>query len=750
MHKREIISIIWFSIIILVLLSLISFSPADLSFLQTPANHPPYNLIGIVGAWLGFLLYSLFGVVSYLLVLVGFGLAVLHFYPRYETPIRPKITGCIIVLISLLIFFSLTGLGSFILKGLFEKGKGNLAGGIIGNLLSIILLGSFGTVGTYIITTIAFLLGLVLISSYESFSFFILQRIRRLKSYTMMKLPKKKIKLPALLKPKISEPVDLPDEVLDEEKLSEPIPEITALETKKTPIPAVHRVKDSEKSPLTLFPIEEEREVDASLFPLPPISLLNDPPEEKLTDDSYIHNNSRKLEQALLEFGIEAKVTSVQKGPVITSYEVEPGVGVKVQSIVSLSDDIALALRARSVRIVAPIPGKAVMGVEIPNPNARLVYLKEILESKEFSDLSAKSKLAVALGKDIRGNPLVADLKGMPHLLIAGTTGSGKTVYLHSLISSILFNAYPHEVKFLLIDPKMVELAPFSQIPHLFAPIVTMAKEAVSALQWIVEEMETRYGKLAELGVRHIEKFNEKMEKEGNVDEKLPYIVVVIDELADLMTVASRKIEEMIMRLAQLSRAAGIHLVLATQRPSVDVITGIIKANFPYRMSFQVSSRVDSRTVLDSMGAEKLLGKGDMLYLPAGGKPIRVQSSLVTEEEIERIVKYLEKMGRPDFGEIDFKLDTGKKEDTVLPAERDPLFKEAVKVILASGQASASHLQRRMSIGYARAGRLIDLMEKQGIIGPPQGVKPREVLVDESYLNNLEQDNTTTEKSDTN
>jgi S-DNA-T family DNA segregation ATPase FtsK/SpoIIIE len=517
-------------------------------------------------------------------------------------------------------------------------------------------------------------------------------------------------------------------------------------ETKPVAVREIHKKKEEREFTPDLFQTEPTRSVDNSLFSLPPLSLLNDPPAEKLTDDSYIYNNSKKLEQALSEFGIEAKVINVQKGPVITSYEVEPGVGVKVQSIVSLADDIALALRAPSIRIVAPIPGKAVMGVEIPNPSSQLVYLKEILQSKEFVKLSAKSKLAIALGKDIRGNPLVDDLKSMPHLLIAGTTGSGKTVCLHSLISSILFNAYPHEVKFLLVDPKMVELAPFSQIPHLFAPIVTMAKEAPAALQWIVEEMETRYGKLAEMGVRHIEKFNEKMEQGGDYNEKMPYIVVIIDELADLMAVASRKVEEMIMRLAQLSRAAGIHLVLATQRPSVDVVTGVIKANFPYRISFQVSSRVDSRTVLDAMGADKLLGKGDMLYLAAGGKPIRVQGPFVAEEEIERTVKYLERMGKPDFSDISFKSDKAdKEEESALPAEKDPLFKEAVKVILSSGQASASHLQRRMSIGYARAGRLIDLMEKQGIIGPPQGVKPREVLINESYLEKMEENKNITD-----
>ncbi len=505
-YKREVISIIWLGASILVFLSLVSFSPADLSILQTPTNHPSQNMIGIVGAWIGFLFYSLFGIISYLLVFFAFSLALLHFYPRYETHTYPRITGYILLLLSLTVFFSLTGIGNFLLKGLFEKGESRFAGGIIGNFLSSIMLKSFGKIGTYIIVTISFLAGIILTSSYESFYFFFLQKIRRLKSYRVS-FPSKEVKVaPPPLKPK---------------KVPKPVSE-----TKKPVRTDEYRgTKGGEILP------------EAALFPLPPISLLNDPPEEKAVDDSYIYNNSKKLEQALSEFGIEAKVASVQKGPVITSYEVEPGIGVKVQSIVSLADDIALTLRAPSVRIVAPIPGKSVMGIEIPNPNPRFVYLKEILQSKEFS--KSDSKLTIALGKDIRGKPLTCDLKGMPHLLIAGTTGSGKTVYLHSLISSILFNAYPHEVKFLLIDPKMVELAPFSQIPHLYAPIVTMAKEATPALQWIVEEMETRYGKLAEVGVRHIEKFNEKMEKEGNENEKLPYIIVVIDELADLMAIAS-------------------------------------------------------------------------------------------------------------------------------------------------------------------------------------------------------------------
>lgn len=706
MHKKEILGILWLGLSIIVFLSLISFSSGDLSVLQTPPNYPPQNMIGMAGAWLGFVLYSLFGTASYLLVFFTFSFAILHFSSSYETKAYLKVIGCSILLLSLAVFFSITGIGNTLLQGLFTGDDSRFAGGIIGNFLSSAMLKFFGDIGTYVVISVASVTGIILTSFHESFYHF-LKRLMRFRSCRIS-----------------------PQEQKEEATLSFRKPRILSKKAAKKPVA-------SKKTPSKVD--KEETTAASPTFSLPPISLLNDPPQGKIGDDSYIYNNSTKLEDALAEFGIKAKVANVQKGPVITSYELEPGVGVKVQSIVSLADDIALALRAPSIRVVAPIPGKSVMGIEIPNPNPKVVCLKEILESSKFTGLD--SKLAVAMGKDIRGEPVVDDLRGMPHLLIAGTTGSGKTVCLHSLISSILFNAYPHEVKFLLIDPKMVELAPFSQIPHLYAPIVTMAKEAPAALQWIVEEMESRYGKLAEVGVRHIDKFNERMEKEGNASEKMPYIVVIIDELADLMAVASRKIEEMIMRLAQLSRAAGIHLILATQRPSVDVITGVIKANFPYRISFQVSSRVDSRTVLDSMGAEKLLGKGDMLYLPAGGnKPIRVQGSLVTEEEIERIVQHLEGMGRPDFSEIDFKLDKGEKgTSSTLPAEKDPLFKEAVKIVLTTNQASASNLQRRMSIGYARAGRIIDLMQEEGIIGPPQGSKPRDILVDESYLEKLEE-----------
>ncbi|MCK4401609.1 hypothetical protein KAW08_04835 [bacterium] len=475
--------------------------------------------------------------------------------------------------------------------------------------------------------------------------------------------------------------------------------------------------------------------VQPDVFQLPPLTLLELPSESEMASDDagMLDSNSEILEHTLHDFGIEAKVTQINQGPAITSYELQPAPGVKVHNIVSLANDIALNLKAQSVRIVAPIPGKDVVGIEIPNKKRQPVYLREVLESKAFKD--TKSKLALAFGKDIQGECLVADIEDMPHILIAGTTGAGKSVCINSLIMSMLYNAYPTEVQFLMIDPKMVELAAFSDIPQLITPIVTDAKKAANALKWIVGEMEDRYQKLAKAGVRNITGYN-KIVSEGSQEhmENMPYIIVVIDELADLMSVARRDVEDSITRLAQLSRAAGIHIILATQRPSVDVITGVIKANFPCRLSFQVSSKVDSRTVLDMNGAEILLGKGDMLFLPAGSpKPVRAQACFVSDKEISRTVNFLKKQASPSYRkEI---LEEPKTEEAGGEEwEKDDLFEDAVKLVLDTRQASSSVLQRRLRIGYARAARLIDMMEAEGIVGPLKGSKGREILID-SYEN---------------
>jgi S-DNA-T family DNA segregation ATPase FtsK/SpoIIIE len=397
---------------------------------------------------------------------------------------------------------------------------------------------------------------------------------------------------------------------------------------------------------------------------------------------------------------------------------------VKLNRIVALSDDIALAMKAQSVRILAPIPGKARVGVEVPNIQSSFVYLKEVIASTEFQ--KASSKLSLSLGKDISGHAVVTDLGDMPHLLIAGTTGSGKTVCVNSLILSLLFKCTPNELKMVMVDPKMVELAPFNGLPHLLCPVVTDAKKAAVALGWVVGEMEERYQLLAKVGARNIDAYNEKQ-------ESIPYIVVIIDELADLMMVSRDQIESAITRLAQLSRAVGIHLILATQRPSVDVITGVIKANFPSRISFKVASKVDSRTVLDANGADKLLGRGDMLFMrPGESKLIRAQGTLVKDKEIEKVVNFIKAQAEPIYDEEILK---GQQKSHQGTAEKDEMYEEAVRVIIESNQASVSILQRRLRLGYTRAARIIDTMELEGLVGPFEGSKPRRILVDrEAWL----------------
>lgn len=458
---------------------------------------------------------------------------------------------------------------------------------------------------------------------------------------------------------------------------------------------------------------------------LPDLDLLDPRPPRKITVDT---ETPRQLETALQNFGVKAKVIRTTRGPVITRYELAPAPGVKISRIVNLADDIALALAARDVRIEAPIPGKAAIGIEVPNKQVEAVTFSEVLGTNVFKQ--NQSKLKVALGKDIADQPVIADLAKMPHLLIAGATGSGKSVCVTTLINSLLFNASPTEVKLLLIDPKMVELSHYNGIGHLLAPVVTDPKKASTALKWIVKEMENRYELFAAAGVRDIERFNKIKGAELPDTPALPWIVVIIDELADLMLVAAGEVEEAICRLAQMARAAGIHLVIATQRPSVDVITGVIKANIPSRISFAVTSQIDSRTILDMTGAEKLLGKGDMLYSPQGlNKPLRVQGCFVSDDEVQRIINHWHSQGRPEYLDPErlFSEESAKNEESGGPD--DELFFEAGKLFITTGMASVSFLQRKLKLGYARAARLMDLLEEQGVVGGYEGTKPRQVLL---------------------
>jgi S-DNA-T family DNA segregation ATPase FtsK/SpoIIIE len=461
-------------------------------------------------------------------------------------------------------------------------------------------------------------------------------------------------------------------------------------------------------------------------YKLPPLSLLSRPVRNKnLRNNKDIAENIKILEETLESFGVKAKVTQVSRGPAITRYEIQPPSGVKVSRIVGLADDIALSMASPDVRIEAPIPGKAAVGIEVPNIEITMVHLRELLESDEFRE--AVSNLTVSLGKDIAGNPIVADLTRMPHLLIAGATGSGKSVCLNTMISSILFKATPDQVKFLIIDPKMVELTTYNGIPHLISPVVTDPKKAATALRWAVKEMEYRYELFAAAGVRDITRYNNALGKRDAVIGLLHFIVIIIDELADLMMVAPADVEDSICRLAQMARAAGIHLVIATQRPSVDVITGLIKANIPSRISFAVSSQVDSRTILDMGGAEKLLGKGDMLFFPVGApKPIRVQGAYLSDREVEALVLFWKKQADPVYDETV----TGNFQRFGAESHfEDELLPRAVEIFIETGHASISLLQRRLHIGYARAARLIDIMEKRGIVGGYEGSKPRAVLM---------------------
>ncbi|MGD6877315.1 DNA translocase FtsK [Bacillus infantis] len=484
--------------------------------------------------------------------------------------------------------------------------------------------------------------------------------------------------------------------------------------------------EDESAPAITFTEVENVENVD---YELPPLSLLTMPRQADQSGEyEQIHANAAKLERTFQSFGVKARVTQVHLGPAVTKYEVHPDVGVKVSKIVSLSDDLALALAAKGIRIEAPIPGKSAVGIEVPNTEVAMVSLREVLESKQND--RPDSKLMIGLGRDITGEAVLAELNKMPHLLVAGATGSGKSVCINGIITSILMRAKPHEVKLMMIDPKMVELNVYNGAPHLLAPVVTDPKKASQALKKVVSEMERRYELFSHTGTRNIEGYNEHVKRHNAEEEAqqplLPYIVVIVDELADLMMVASSDVEDAITRLAQMARAAGIHLIIATQRPSVDVITGVIKANIPSRIAFAVSSMTDSRTILDMGGAEKLLGRGDMLFLPVGAsKPVRVQGAFLSDEEVEEVVDFVISQQKAQYQEEMIPDDVPETASEV----DDDLYEEAVELIVEMQTASVSMLQRRFRIGYTRAARLIDEMELRGIVGPYEGSKPRAVLV---------------------
>jgi S-DNA-T family DNA segregation ATPase FtsK/SpoIIIE len=710
-YINEIKGLIVLALSLIVLASIIpviSYTPYDLRLYTSAPNVPPHNLIRSFGAYLGGLLLLLFGLSAYIIPLVMFWVSINFFRQRAFDLRLPRIIAFLILLVS---FSSILDMFGFDTKDLL----GTSAGGVLGLLLSKFMITYFGRLGSYIISF-----------TFAILSFSLLTQILLSATFLNLSLRIKKLFQPlfgffANLKPvgNVFKKKKRATEVTVRPiiKNNHAVKETAAV---LPPLLEETKVATKPKIQIKAAPEVKSRQVQIGDYHLPGLDLLESPPplaERQIKED--LTANARILEETLADFGISVKVTDIERGPVITRYELEPAPGVKLNRIVSLSDDIALTMKAQSVRIVAPIPGKGRVGVEVPNMQSSLVYLQEVFSSEAFQ--KSESKLTLALGKDIAGTPVITDLSDMPHLLIAGTTGSGKTVCVNCLVLSMLFRALPNEVKFLMVDPKMVELAPFNGLPHLLCPVVTDVKKASAALNWVVNEMEERYRLLAKAGARNIEIYNQKQ-------EKIPYIVVIVDELADLMFVARDSIESAITRLAQLSRAVGIHLILATQRPSVDVITGVIKANFPARISFKVASKVDSRTVLDMNGADKLLGRGDMLFMrPGESKLIRAQGSLVQDKEIERVVEFIRAQAEPVYDEEILKEES---RSMLLEGGKDELYDDAVRVVMETGQASVSILQRRLRLGYTRAARIIDMMEQDGLVGSYEGSKPRHILID--------------------
>lgn len=687
--------------------SLISYHPADALFWNVAGSLGlTRNWFGPIGSHLAGLLVDTVGFSSFWLVLFALGAAVRSFLGRHVgVPALSLLAG-------LVLLGSSSGLlGLHFPGGIPFRGGMVLAGGLAGRHLADFFSRLFNTYGAYTVLGTLCVITLIIVTRFSLGR--ILSRLLLAVLFVLRKIREVWIKR--------------------RERKSR------AIRTR----PAHHELKS--KRPITIVtpppepppPPAQERFAfmqGAEGFILPSLDLLDDPPPQRegtLSPES-LEMNARILEKKLEDFGVQGEVVEALPGPVITMYEFQPAPGVKISKVAGLADDLALALRAPSIRIVAPIPGKAAIGLEIPNHHRETVFLKEIIASKSF--VESRHELPLALGKDITGSPVVTDLGRMPHLLVAGATGAGKSISINAMIQSILFKRGPDSVRFLIIDPKRIELSIYNDIPHLLHPVVTEPKEATLALRWAVDEMERRYRLLSEKASRNIQTYNRKLLKsrqapgrEEEPEQPLPYIVLVIDELADLMMASARQVEESITRLAQMARAAGLHLIIATQRPSVDVITGIIKANFPARISFQVSSRVDSRTILDSMGAEALLGEGDMLFMPPGlGRLARIHGAFVSEDEVKRVTDFLRAQQAPSYDETILQ-EPEESELLAQEMEKDEKYPEAVQLVLETGQASISMIQRRLRVGYNRAARMIEAMEMEGIVGPSDGIRPREV-----------------------
>jgi DNA segregation ATPase FtsK/SpoIIIE, S-DNA-T family len=764
----EFFGVALFAAALIWLIALASYEPRDPVWFFSTGTSAPANFVGRVGAFLAEVSFQLFGYASFLIPAMLSVIAWHYFWCRSVDAVYTKAIGALLVFTCSGAFLSLT-LGSADIAGRTFR-----AGGYIGEWAAQWLSESLNRGGALIVVLTVLFLALILSTQFSFGRFFAVagslvrhvwargveivhewraerereqQRREVIAKHTKkaavpdtrdVKAPRSDKPAPA---PRITATVGPPVEARTE-------PQATRRPDAPTAPPPPRRAKAPIVTPpLPLPEVETTERAPAERrlggFTLPPPALLDAPHAERKIDERELMDGARLLEEKCREFSVEGTVVQIHPGPVVTTFEFKPDAGVKYSKITGLADDLCLAMQAESV-LIERIPGKSTVGIQIPNHAREEISLRELLESEEYR--RSPSKLTLALGKTIHGEPYVTDLATMPHLLIAGSTGTGKSVGINAMLTSVLYRATPDDVRLIMIDPKRLELGMYEDIPHLLTPVVVDPKQASNALRWAVHEMEERYKTLAAEGVRNIEQYNRNVRllleekqvgKDGEPPKPLPFIIVVIDELADLMMVASNEVEESIARLAQMARAVGIHLILATQRPSVDVITGLIKANMPSRISFRVSSKVDSRTILDSNGAEQLLGRGDMLYLPpASSRFVRLHGPYISEQESARLASFLRKQGKPEYDDT-----ITAEEKTAVDAiemEKDDLYDEAARIVVSSGQASISYLQRRLRIGFSRAARLVDMMEAEGLVSPASGGKPREILVPRDYFDEVD------------
>ncbi|HTY61132.1 MAG TPA: DNA translocase FtsK [Acidobacteriota bacterium] len=736
--KHEFIGVCILIVTLLLLLCLISYNPHDSSLNALSLKLAIDNKIGRIGAYVSDFLFQLFGFPAFLLLVP---LAILSWkliFGRQISSPYVKTFGFFLLLASLSAGLQLIPIPS--------PDVNFMPGGITGVLVVATLLPNLNKTGTVILVAGGVVLGLLAsttLSLAKVFARFAqrpsVPRVRLWERIRTWLSNRKQVRTVVNIKPAAVPPMDLTPRPTPVK------PSLAVPENRPASKPVPAREPETPHPPASASDRPRSRK-----FQLPPVELLNTPDNPFPVDESALMESARMISDKCAEFDVNGSVTQIHPGPVVTTFEFKPDAGIKYSRITGLVDDLCLGIKAESLRIDR-IPGKATVGIEVPNRHRELITLRELIESDVFN--KSASRLTLAFGKLINGSPFVTDLERMPHLLIAGATGSGKSVALNCMITSILYKATPEEVRFIFIDPKRLELGLYADIPHLLTPIVTDPSEAANALRWATNEMESRYKKLALRGVRNIDQYNKLVRssgtqlsllensQDGELEKPLSYLVLVIDELADLMMVSSREVEESISRLAAMARAVGIHLILATQRPSVDVITGIIKANFPCRIAFKVASKVDSRTIIDCNGAEQLLGSGDMLFIPPGtSRLIRVHGAYVSEKEAQAIVENLRKQGRPSYDES--VLNYGREEvdeagNPIDPGMQDSLYNDAVRVVVTEGRASTSLLQRRLSIGYGRAAKLIDMMFLNNIVGPADGSKPRDVLVGLDFLERL-------------